>query len=71
MNELTSISNSTSSWKDTLATGLTQLDSKTLLQISGMLCITTLLCVSLIYFSGGQITVTKIGLSIIPPKNSY
>lgn len=70
MNELTSTPNSTFSWKDTLATGLTQLDSKTLLQLNGMLCITTLLCVSLIYFSGGQITITKNGLSIMPPESS-
>lgn len=69
MNTLTYIPTLTPSWKETLATGVTQLDSKTLLIISGMLCTTSLLCVSLICLSGGQVTVTKDGISLMHPQN--
>ena len=65
MNESTNNPNSISLWKETFITGITQLDSKTLLLITGMFCTTSLLCVGLICFSGGQITVGKGGISII------
>lgn len=43
---------------------LENMDSKTLLALGGMACLTTIVCVTCVNCSGGEITLSKHGLSI-------
>ena len=47
---------------------LEQLDSKTLLALGGMACLTTIVCVACVSFSGSEMALTKNGLSISQPN---
>lgn len=47
---------------------LEQLDPKTLLALGGMACLTTIVCVACISFSGSEMTLSKNGLSISQPN---
>lgn len=47
---------------------LEHLDSKTLLALGGMACLTTIVCVACVSFSGSEMTLSKNGLSISQPN---
>jgi hypothetical protein len=47
---------------------LSQLDSKSLLILGGMTCITTTICIGFICFSGSEFSLSKTGLSITQPN---
>lgn len=49
---------------------LSCLDSKVLLVLSGMICLTTIICVGFVSFSGSEMTLSKNGLSITQPNNA-
>ena len=69
MNELvpTNTPSPVSDNKSLLST-LSCLDSNTLLILSGMICLTTLICVGCVSFSGSEMTLSKNGLSITQPS---
>lgn len=68
MNELVS-SNITepSPARDSVLSMLSHSDSKTLLILGGMFCLTTVICVVCVSFSGSEMTLSKNGLSITQP----
>lgn len=47
---------------------LEQLDSKTLLAFGSMACLTTIVCVACVSFSGSEMTLSKNGLTISHPN---
>lgn len=53
---------------DTALKALEHLDTKTLLALGGMACITTIICVGIVSFSGSQMSLSKDGLSITQPS---
>ena len=65
MNELVS-SNITepSSARDSVLSMLSHSDSKTLLILGGMFCLTVIICVGCVSFSESEMTLSKNGLSI-------
>lgn len=50
--------------------GLQELDSKTILALGGMGCLTTIVCVACVTFNGKEITFSKNGLSIFQPQHT-
>lgn len=46
---------------------LEQLDSKSILALSGMAFVTTIICIAIVSFSGSEMTLSKNGLSISQP----
>ena len=69
MNELVS-SNITepSPARDSVLSILSHWESKTLLILSGMLCLTATICVGCVSFSGSEMNLSKNGLSITQPS---
>ena len=57
--------------EETFVKILSQLDSKTMLLLSSMACITTIICVGCVSFSGSEMTLSKTGLFITQPASSY
>lgn len=47
---------------------LLHLDSKTLLIMGGMVCLTTIICVGCVSFSGSEMTLSRNGLLITQPR---
>lgn len=54
--------------RDSVLSMLSHSDSKTLLILSGMLCLTAIICVGCVSFSGSEMTLSKNGLSITQPR---
>lgn len=46
---------------------LEQLDSKSILILGGMACVTTIISIAIVSFSGSEMTLSKDGLSISQP----
>ena len=71
MNDLMKIDTQiTSSFKKTIAETITRLDPRTLLLFGGMACLTMVLCVGFVSFSGSEMCISKSGFSITRPNNS-
>ena len=57
----------TVSSSESIMNALSQLDSKVLLSLTGMVCLTTIICVGFVSFSNSEMTLSKNGLSITQP----
>lgn len=66
MNNL--IPTNTSTTVSSSMNALSQLDSKVLLSLTGMVCLTTIICVGFVSFSNSEMTLSKNGLSITQPS---
>lgn len=56
------------SLKDAIVYSFSRLDSKTLLSFGGMVCLTALVGVGIVCFSGSEMSISKSGFSITQGK---
>lgn len=54
---------------ESVMNALSHIDSKALLAVGSMVCLTTVLCIGFVCFSGSQMTLSKDGLSITQPNS--